>query len=203
MFKGIRLKNCVIIILSNIVLAFGLYNVHYATNITEGGILGAILLFERWFNISPAITSFIMNVICYFIGFKALGKNFIIYSIIATLSFSGSYKVFELFPPLFSSLIDFPLIASIIGAIFIGVTVGFSVLAGAACDGDDAIAMSVEKKFHIPMQWTYLIMDLSVLLLSLTYIPFSKIIYSIITVILSGQIIGWMQHINIFKEKES
>lgn len=203
MFKDIRFKNCLVIILSNIVLAFALYNIHYASNITEGGILGAILLFERWFNISPAITSIIMNVICYFIGYKILGKNFIIYSLIAALSFSASYKIFELFPPLFNNLVNYQLLASIIGAIFVGITVGFSVLYGAACDGDDAIAMSAEAKFHIPMQWTYLVMDLSVLLLSLTYIPFNKIIYSIITVILSGQIIGWMQHIKIFKEKES
>ena len=39
-------------------------------------------------------------------------------------------------------------------------TVGFSVLCGAACDGDDALAMSAERKFKIPMQWTYLFMDL-------------------------------------------
>jgi hypothetical protein len=37
--------------------------------------------------------------------------------------------------------------------------------------------------------------DLTVLGLSLTYIPLSRLWYSLLTVILSGQIVGWIQHI--------
>ena len=39
----------------------------------------------------------------------------------------------------------------------------------------------------------YLISDITVLLLSLTYIPLQKIMYSLLTVILSGQIIGLIE----------
>ena len=45
-------------------------------------------------------------------------------------------------------------------------------------------------------EWMYLITDLSVLALSLTYIPWEKIIYSLITVVLSGQLIGWIVKIS-------
>jgi uncharacterized membrane-anchored protein YitT (DUF2179 family) len=45
----------------------------------------------------------------------------------------------------------------------------------------------------IPIQHLYLISDLTVLLLSLTYIPLGKILYSLLTVVLSGQIIGLLQ----------
>jgi uncharacterized membrane-anchored protein YitT (DUF2179 family) len=46
---------------------------------------------------------------------------------------------------------------------------------------------------NIPIQNVYLVSDLTILGLSLTYIPFRRIAYSLLTVILSGQLIGLMQ----------
>ena len=45
----------------------------------------------------------------------------------------------------------------------------------------------------------YYISDLTVLGLSLTYIPFSRIAYSVLSVLLSSRIIGWIQLIHIKK----
>ena len=59
--------------------------------------------------------------------------------------------------------------------------------------GDDALAMSLSRITKLPIQWIYLISDLLVLGLSLSYIPLNKIAYSLLTVILSGQIIGLFQ----------
>ena len=53
--------------------------------------------------------------------------------------------------------------------------------------------MSRAKHTRLKIQWIYLISDLSVLLLSLSYIPLRRIAYSLLTVILSGQIIGLLQ----------
>ena len=93
-----------------------------------------------------------------------------------------------------------PLLAALAGAIFVGVGVGLCVLSGGAPSGDDALAMSLSHRTRLNLSWIYLVSDLSVLALSLTYIPFSRIIYSLLTVVLSGQIIGWMQKIPIFQE---
>lgn len=58
---------------------------------------------------------------------------------------------------------------------------------------DDSLALSLSHHFKIGIQWVYLLGDIIVLALSLTYIPFSKIIYSLLTVVLSGQLIGLIQ----------
>ena len=55
----------------------------------------------------------------------------------------------------------------------------------------------------VPIQWIYLMTDFVVLALSLTYIPLGRLIYSLITVVLSGQIIGWIQRISIVKTSRS
>ena len=188
----IKGKNCLFLVLGSAILAFGLFNVHSFSEVTEGGTLGLTLLLDHWFQISPALSSLILNGICYFIGWRALGKEFIAYSAVCCLAFSGFYWVFELIGPLFQGIADHRLLAAIVGALFVGVGVGICVRFGGAPCGDDALAMSISSKTRLGIRWVYLISDLTVLLLSLTYIPLERILYSLVTVVLSGQIIGWI-----------
>lgn len=186
-------KNCLTIVLGSAILAFGLYNVHSISGVTEGGVLGLTLLLEHWFGISPSISGLVLNGACYVLGLTLLGKEFILYSIIAGGGFSLFYAIFERFPPLWPQIAQMPLAASVAGAAFVGVGVGLCIRANAAPTGDDSLALSLSHHFKIGIQWVYLLGDLIVLALSLTYIPFSKIIYSLLTVVLSGQLIGLIQ----------
>lgn len=188
-----KIKNILLILLGSAILAFGMYNVHSVSKVTEGGVLGLILLGEHHFEISPAISGLIMNLVCYALGFKVLGKNFIMYSVISSAGFSLTYFICEQFPRIYPQIGEYPIIASVIGGIFVGVGCGLSVRYGGATGGDDAIAMSVSKLSGIGVQWVYLFTDLSVLALSLTYIPLARILYSVITVVISGQIVGFLQ----------
>lgn len=193
MIPRLKLKNCLSILLGSAILSFGLYNVHSISGVTEGGVLGLTLLLEHWFGISPSVTGLILNGLCYLLGFKMLGKEFIAYSVVAGGGFSLFYAVFEQFPPLWPQLADMPLIAAVVGSLFVGIGVGLCVRANSAPTGDDSLALSLSHHFNIGIQWVYLGSDLIVLLMSLTYIPLSRIAYSLLTVILSGQIIGFIQ----------
>ncbi|MBO7217442.1 MAG: YitT family protein [Clostridia bacterium] len=193
-------ERCILALLGSIILSFGIYNVHSLSGVTEGGALGLTLLFEYWFHISPAVTSAVINIVCYAVGIKTFGKDFIFYSIISTFGLSGSYAVFERFPRVFPEIADLPLLAAIVGAVFVGVGVGLAVRAGGAPTGDDALAMSLSKIFKLNIEWIYLITDITVLALSLTYIPPLKIFYSVITVVISGQIVGLIQRIKFKKD---
>lgn len=191
--RGLKLSSCLTALLGSMILAFGLYNVHSLSGVTEGGVPGLTLLLEHWFDISPAVSGLILNTVCYLIGLQVLGSDFIWYSLISGGGFSLFYAIFEQFPRVYPGIADHPLAASITGAVFVGVGVGLSVRVGGASGGDDALAMALEHVTKIPIQWLYLISDLTVLGLSLTYIPLNRILYSILTVVLSGQIIGWIQ----------
>ena len=193
MFPKLKLSNCLIAFFSSAFQAFGIYHVHNLADVTEGGVLGLTLLLEHWLHISPAITGAILNGACYLLGWRMLGKAFIGYSLFAAAGFSLGYGLFEQFPPLWPALNGMPLAAAILGALFIGIGAGLCIRAGCATTGDDALAMSLSHVTKIPIQHLYLISDLTVLLLSLTYIPLGKILYSLLTVVLSGQIIGLLQ----------
>ena len=109
---------------------------------------------------------------------------------------------YEQFPPLFPEIANHPLLAALVGAVFVGVGAGVCVRAGGAPGGDDALAMSVSPVTGWGVERVYLLSDLVVLLLSLTYIPARRIGFSLLTVILSGQIIGLIQKIPHKKEAD-
>lgn len=186
---------CAAAFLSSVFQAFGMYHIHAQAAVTEGGVLGLTLLAEHWLWISPALSGFILNALCYLFGWRTLGKEFLGYSAIAAGGFSLGYWLWEQFPPLWPEIGAYPLAAAIFGALFIGIGAGICVRSGGATCGDDALAMSLSHILKTPIQRVYLVSDLTVLLLSLSYIPLSRILYSLLTVILSGQIIGWIQKI--------
>ena len=193
MLPRLKRKNCVILLLGSAIQAFGIYNIHALSQVTEGGAIGLTLLLHHWFGISPAVSSFVLNTACFLLGWRILGRSFIAYSFLATLGYSAGYFLCEQFPPLWPEIAAHPLLAALTGALFIGIGAGLTVRAGGATTGDDALAMSLSHLLKTPIQNIYLISDLSVLILSLSYIPFRRIVWSLLTVILSGQIIGLMQ----------
>ena len=140
-------RELLLLLSGSAILAFGLYQVHSISGVTEGGVLGLTLLGHHWLGISPSVSSLILNAACYLLGWRLLGRGFVWRSIVA----------------------------------------------GGAPGGDDALSMSLEHVTHLPIQWIYLISDLIVLRLSLIYIPLRRILYSLLTVILSGQLIGIVQ----------
>lgn len=193
MLPRLKLKNCCLTLLGAAIMAFGMSNIHAFSGVTEGGVLGAMLLIHHWLHLSPAVTSLVLNGACYLLGWRTLGKEFIFYSLLAGGGFSLFYALCEPFAPVWPTLVESPLASALIGAVFIGVGAGLAVRAGGAPSGDDALAMSLSRILKWDIQWIYLISDLTVLTLSLTYIPPMKLLYSLLTVLLSGQIIGWIQ----------
>ena len=194
-FPYFSVRRTVLALLGSAILAFGLYNIHAFSGVTEGGVLGLTLLLHHWFGISPSVSGLILNALCYVAGWKTLGQSFIFYSIIAGGGFSAFYAIFERFDPLWPSLAQMPLVAAIIGALFVGIGVGLSVRAGGAPGGDDALSMALHEVLHQPIERIYLASDLIVLALSATYLPLDRLGCSLLTVILSGQLIGLIQRI--------
>ncbi len=175
------------------ILSFGLFNIHSQCRITEGGVLGMILLLNHWFKISPSITGVVLDFSCYFIGWRLLGNSFLKNAVFSTCCFSLWYRLWEHTGYVIPDLSPSPLAAAVVGAVFVGVGVGIVVKEGGAAGGDDALALVISKLAKCRISKAYLITDLIVLTLSLSYIPFSRIVYSLITVTLSSRIIDKIQ----------
>ena len=200
--EGFTVTKMAAIILGAAIATFGIHNIHQQTNITEGGVIGMVLLINRWLGISPGIVTPVLDITCYILAFKYLGSAFIRISVVSTLSVSAFFKVWELFPPLLPDLSNYPLLAAVLGAVFVGVGVGIIVRQGGSSGGDDALALTISRLTHWRISRSYLITDLTVLVLSLSYIPFARIGYSLITVTVSSLLIDFIKSVKLTRVKE-
>lgn len=174
------------------ILTFGMHNIHQVVGITEGGVLGGILLLNHWFGIDASIASPVLDVVCYTVGLFVLGAGFLGWSAVSSVLLALFYALWESFPHMLPDLSAYPLVAAVLGGVFVGVGAGLVVRCNASAGGDDALALSIHKVTGLKLARCYLFTDLSVLLLSLSYIPITKIVFSLVTVFISSPLIDFV-----------
>ena len=184
------IKTVGLVMLGAIILAFGSYNFNYQNSVTEGGVLGLLLLIKNVFDISPSATSLVIDLSLFALGAKFFGKRFLMLSILSTVTFSTSYKICESIGYVVPNLTDNMLLASILAGIGVGIGVGLVVRGGGASGGDDVIALLGSRFTKLKINHVYLISDGIVLLMSLVYLDFKQVFFSIIAVTISGKIIS-------------
>lgn len=171
------------------ILSFGMYNIHARCQITEGGVLGLALLANHWLGISPGLSGPLLDIICYAVALRQFGKRFFLNAVAASLAYSVFYIIWEFTGPLLPDLSGLPLLAAILGGMFVGIGVGLVVRAGGASGGDDVLALLLAQKTKLSLAKAYFIFDASVLVLSLSYIPLGRILFSLVTVTVSSTLI--------------
>ena len=82
-----------VIMLGTAILSFGIHNIHQRAAITEGGVIGLVLLLNHWLGIPASIASPLLDFICYALAFKFLGLDFILTAAVASVSLAGFYRL--------------------------------------------------------------------------------------------------------------
>lgn len=182
-----------VIMLGTAILSFGIHNIHQRTAITEGGIIGLVLLINHWLGVPPSVASPLLDAASYALAFKFLGWDFLLSAGIASVSLAGFYRLWECLPPMLPNLTPYPLAAALLGGAFVGIGVGLIVRQGGSSGGDDALALVIHQLTGWKLARSYLFTDLVVLGASLSYIPARRIAFSLVTVTVSSLLIDWVQ----------
>lgn len=73
--KRTHAKHIILILLGSLILSFGIYNLNYQNNITEGGVLGLLLLLKNLFNIELSVANLIIDTALLIMAYKFLENN--------------------------------------------------------------------------------------------------------------------------------
>lgn len=193
MIKGLKVKSIFFILLGTAIMSFGLVNFNMQNKLAEGGFTGITLIFYFLFKWDPSYTNLILNIPLFFIGWKLLGRNAFLYTIIGTVSVSIFLWIFQRFTiemPLKSDLF----LASLYAGAFSGAGLGVIFRFGGTTGGVDIIARLVQKYFGWGMGKTMFLFDVCVITLSLvTYLNYKQAMYTLVAVFVGARVIDFMQ----------
>ena len=184
---------------------FGIHNIHQQAGITEGGVIGGHAPGRRigWAFPRLYITP-VLDVACYLLAWRYLGGMFIKISVLSTaervpvLHACGSSS-----PTCCRTSPASPWLAALLGGLFVGIGVGLIVRQGGSSGGDDALALVISKVAKCRLSFAYLFTDLTVLALSLSYIPLNRILFSVVTVTLSSFLIDQVQNFSLRRPEKA
>ncbi|UOY92603.1 YitT family protein [Ectobacillus sp. JY-23] len=180
--KWIRWKEASMIVFGSFVLAAAFYHIHVQNNLAEGGFIGIALLVKQYFNISPAVTTLLLDIPLILVGSKLLGKRLAINTIIGATSFSIFYALMERYSPFSLNLSQHLFVASIIGGVLVGAGLGLILRHGGATGGDDILSLLISKISRLSVGKVYFVFDAVVLLASLMYLSWNEVAYTILSV---------------------
>lgn len=153
--------------------------------IAPGGLTGVATVLNYLFGAPVGVTSLLMNVPLFLMGYKLMGGSFAFRSMIATVLFSLLIDLFR-----FPALTDDVLLASVYGAILLGVGLGLILRGGATTGGSDMIAKLVHHKMSfVSVGMILLFVDCTVIALAAFTMSTRAALYSLICIFVSSKVI--------------
>lgn len=185
LFKNERFSAWVQIVLGCAVGAASYPLLMTPCSIAPGGLTGVGMIFNYLFRWPVGTVSLALNVPLFLIGYKTMGKGFVLRTLVATLLFS---LLIDLFP--LPALTDNPLLASVFGGLLLGVGLGLILRGGATTGGTDMMARMVHKRVSfISVGMILLLFDACVILAAAFTMGAETAMYSLICVFVSSKTI--------------
>ncbi len=169
-------KKYAMIFVGAIIAAFGLEEFLIPNNVIDGGIVGVSIMMETITGISLGVFLVILNIPFLFMGYKQIGKNFAIATLVA-ICFLAVWS--EIFDPL-QKVTDDPFLAAIFGGIIDGLGVGLIIRAGGSLDGTEIVAIIMDKKSVFSVGEVVMFINLFILSSAGLLYGWDKAMYSLV-----------------------
>ncbi|KAF6636789.1 YitT family protein [Paenibacillus sp. LX16] len=192
-----QLKLILPIVLGTAIYAFGLLYFIIPSKLMEGGITGITLLLNYAFSISPSLSTLLLNIPLFLIGWKMLGGKQILYTGVGIGSLTFFLWLYEKmihfgWMGTFQTEHDF-ILSSLYAGVTLGAGLGIVFRFGGTTGGSDIIARILNRKFGWSMGRILLVIDIVIIGASLLYIPKEKILYTLVAVFIASKIIDFIQ----------
>ena len=133
------------IVLGAVVAAFSLEEFLAPNHIFDGGVTGISMILNNFVPVKLGILVLLLNIPFVLVGFKKLGKIFILKVVVAIVVFSSMTGVFEGMHEVTEDII----LATTFGGVLLGVGVGLVLRGGSCLDGTEIVAILLSKKLSI------------------------------------------------------
>lgn len=179
------LINFLMLTLGSIIGAFALETILIPNTILDGGVTGISIIISKLTSIPLSILVLILNIPFVYIGYKNMGKGFLIRAVYSMVLFSLSLSYFAYF----DTLIDTILLATVYGGALLGLGVGLVIHAGGCVDGTESVALVISKKTSLSVGQVVLIFNLIIYFVAGFIFGIDRALYSLLTYFITYKVI--------------
>lgn len=193
----IHIRNIIGIMIGAAIYAFGLHYFVLPNELMEGGVTGLAILLHYAFAWKLSITTILLNLPLFLLGWRAFSRWQIIYTLIGTVGLSMFLALMEtliahgwIIP--FQSENDYMLV-SLYAGVTLGSGLGIVFRYGGTTGGIDIVARVISRWRGNSMGQIILFSDACIIGISLFYIPLVKVLYTLVVVFVASKIIDFIQ----------
>ncbi len=179
------IEKYLIIFIGAVIAAVGLEIFLIPNNIIDGGIVGVSIITSILTDLPMGLFTFLFNIPFLFIGYKQIGKTFVITSLFAITSFSIFTFIFHPVP----GLTDDILLATVFGGIILGAGVGLILRYGGSIDGTEIIAIILTKGSMFSIGQIVLICNVIIFSFAAFVLGWDRALYSMLAYFLAHKTI--------------
>ncbi len=153
--------------------------------ILDGGVVGISMIISKLSTISLSVLVLIINIPFVLVGYKNLGKDFLIRTTFAMITFALFLKLLEIIEPITNEM----LLATVFGGALLGIGVGLVIRFGGCVDGTESVALVLTKKLNLSVGQIILIFNLIIYTVAAFLFGIDRALYSILTYFITFKMI--------------
>ena len=190
LLKKERMKENFYIIAGLLLVAGAIHFFFLPNSLSLGGATGLATILGKFTPLRPSTWIFIVNAILFVIGFKFLGRNYGIRSVISAMGLSLILWIFEFVFPITQPLVTDLWIQLLAGTIFYGIGIGIVVNNYASTGGTDIIAMILNNIFGLELGSAMRFIDIIIISIAGLVFGLEVFLYSFAGVFINSLIIN-------------
>lgn len=136
------IKQCIQLCIGAVIAAVGLELFLIPNNVIDGGVVGLSIMASYLTGMPLGVFLIVLNIPFLYLGYKQIGKNFAIATVIAVIFLSIWSEVIGQF----DKVTNDPFLAAIFGGVIDGLGVGLIMRAGGSLDGTEIVAIIADKR---------------------------------------------------------
>ncbi|MDD6244329.1 MAG: YitT family protein [bacterium] len=178
----------IMLTIGTIVAAYALEAFLIPNTILDGGVTGISFIVSKLTNIPLSILVLLINIPFVYIGFRNLGKGFLLRTVYTMVLFSLCLNLFHNVTPLTEQI----LLATVFGGVLLGVGVGLIIHFGGCVDGTESVAIVISKKTSLSVGQVVLCFNLIIYTVAGFIFGLDRALYSLLTYFITFKVIDFV-----------